>query len=212
MARIGEDATDILRPYVAREGLSPHLDRAGGYFGGDLKGVGKLREFVKLLRFYLFWYLGQWRRRVRLHCPAMRHPRVREKLIDAERASRRLARAIFYAMARHRAALRDDQGRQNRIEAVGEDLLTVAATALYAESQERLAGNRAAWELADEFFRTARERVDTAIRGLLRNNDQPITAIGQRALRGEYPSLSQGIIRRTLKDYVPSRDQTPTDS
>src|SRR5947199_4832737 len=48
MARIGEGATDILRPYVAREGLSPHLDRAGRYFGGDMTGAGKLREFLKL--------------------------------------------------------------------------------------------------------------------------------------------------------------------
>jgi alkylation response protein AidB-like acyl-CoA dehydrogenase len=212
MARIGEGATDILRPYVAREGLSPHLDRAARYFGGDMKGAGKLREFLKLLRFYFFWYLGQWKRRVRLDRPAMRHPKVRGKLVYAERMSRRLARAIFYAMAWHRAELRDDQGRQNRIEAVGEDLLTIAATALYAESQERTAGNRVAWDLADEFFRTAKQRINTAIRELIRNDDQPITAIGQRALRGEYPALSQGIIRRMLKDYVPSRNQPPSAS
>ena len=117
-----------------------------------------------------------------------------------------------YAMAWHRAALRDDQGRQNRIEAVGEDLLTIAATALYAESQERTAGNRVAWDLADEFFRTAKQRINTAIRELIRNDDQPITAIGQRALRGEYPALSQGMIRRTLKDYVFSRNKTPSSS
>src|SRR5438128_2071312 len=173
MARIGEGATDILRPYVAREGLSPHLDRAGRYFGGDMKGAGKLREFLKLLRFYFFWYLGQWKRRVCLDRPAMRHPKVRGKLVYAERMSRRLARAIFYAMAWHRAELRDDQGRQNRIEAVGEDLLTIAATALSAESQERTAGNRVAWDLADEFFRTAKQRINTAIRELIRNDDQP---------------------------------------
>ena len=212
MARIGEGATDILRPYVAREGLSPHLERAGRFFGGEVKGLGKLGEFVKLLRFYFFWYLGQWTHRVRLDRPPMRHPKVRGKLIYAGRASRRLARAIFYAMAWHRTALRDDQGRQNRIEAVGEDLLTIAATALYAESQDRAAGNRGAWDLADEFFRTAKKRIETAIHGIIRNDDQPATAIGRRALRGEYPALSQGIIRRTLKDYVGNRNTHSSDS
>src|SRR5205823_13883991 len=59
MARIGEGATDILRPYVAREGLSPHLDRAGRYIGRDMTGAGKLREFLKLLRFYFFWYRSE---------------------------------------------------------------------------------------------------------------------------------------------------------
>ncbi len=34
-----------------------------------------------------------------------------------------LARTTFYAVAFHRQALRDDQGRQNRIEMIGEDLL-----------------------------------------------------------------------------------------
>ena len=131
---------------------------------------------------------------------------------DNATATRGAACAIFYAMAWHRAELRDDQGRQNRIEAVGEDLLTIAATALYAESQERTAGNRVAWDLADEFFRTAKQRINTAIRELISNDDQPITAIGQRALRGEYPALSQGIIRRTLKDYVFSRNKTPSSS
>src|SRR5206468_8273513 len=83
MARIGEGATDILRPYVAREGLSPHLDRAGRYFGGDMKGAGELREFLKLLRFYFFWSLGQWKRPVLLHRLAMRHAKARSKLISA---------------------------------------------------------------------------------------------------------------------------------
>ena len=117
--------------------------------------------------------------------------------------SRRLARAILYAMFVHRVALRDDQGRQNRIEAVGEDLLTIAATALYAESQERVHGHSEVWELADEFFRSARRHIDENIRGIIRNSDQVPTAIGTRALRGHYPSLSSGIIQRGLADYRP---------
>src|SRR3989441_13320445 len=107
MARIGEGATDILRPYVAREGLSPHLDRAGRYFGGDMTGAGKLREFLKMLRVYFFWDLGQGKPRVRLDPPATRHPKVRGKLVSTDRTSQRLARALFYAMAWHPAQRRD---------------------------------------------------------------------------------------------------------
>src|SRR2546426_6243105 len=132
-----------------------------------MTGAGKLREFLKLLRFYFFWYLGQWKPRVRLDRPATRHPKVRGKLVYAERMSRRLARAIFYAMAWHRAELRDDQGRQNRIEAVGEDLLTIAATALYAEAQEPTAGYTAAWGLYGDVFPTAKQRINTPIRALI---------------------------------------------
>ena len=36
MYRIGEGATDILRPFIVREGLSHHLDRAKPFYSGDL--------------------------------------------------------------------------------------------------------------------------------------------------------------------------------
>jgi hypothetical protein len=203
MYRIGEGATDVLRPFVAREGLSAHLDRARTYFDERVTGTERISEFVRLLGFYIPWYWRQWQRNSPSMRLEMRHPKVRATLRYAERASRRLARAILYAMAMHREALRDDQGRQNRIEGVGEDLLTIAATVLSAESQERTAGRHEAWDLAEEFFRNARERINRNIRELLRNHDRILTAIGTRALRGDYPSLSSGIIRRGLNEYLP---------
>ncbi len=199
MYRIGEGATDILRPFVAREGLHLHLERAQRYFSEDLTATWRLRELFTLLRFYLPWYLRQWRRR-RLPARMTQPPELEQVLRYVERTSRRLARAIFYAMALRRAALKDDQGRQNRIEAVGEDLLTIAATALQAARQER-EGDREGWELAGEFFRDARRRIPQNLRGLLFNQDQRLTTIGVRALAGAYRSLSSGIIRRSLDDY-----------
>ena len=205
MYRIGEGATDILRPFVAREGLSPHLDRASRYFDEKLKGVARIGEFLRLVRFYLPWYLSQWRRRSLPVRAEMRHPKVRAKLLYTERKCRHLARSIFYAMAIYRAGLRDDQGRQNRIEAVGEDILTIAATALRAESQERTEGRQEVWDLADEVFRQARKRIGQNISEILSNQDTIPAAIGRRALSGGYPSLSRMIIQRSLNDYLPKK-------
>ena len=202
MARIGEGATDILRPYVAREGLNTHLERARYYFDERVTGLRRLTEIGHLLRFYVRWYARQWlRRRVPFRLE-FQHPRVRPKLAFVERASRRLARAILYALLAHREALRDDQGRQNRIEAVGEDLLVIAATALYAERQERIARRLELWQLAEEVFREASQRVDQNIQELIRNRDALLTDIGKKALTGTYPSLSEGIIQRGLQDYL----------
>lgn len=201
MYRIGEGATDILQPFVAREALSPHLDRARTYLAGGLTGAAKLRELLKLLRAYLPWYLGLWTGRSLPDREKVLHPRVMEKLLYAARASRRLARAILYVMARRREALRDDQGRQNRIEEIGEDILVIAATALHAEAQQRTSGTADTWDLADEFFRHAVVRIDANLAGLAHNDDAAPAAVGQRVLRSEYPALSGGIIRRGLKDY-----------
>ncbi len=203
MYRIGEGATDILRPFVSREGLNPHLERAQGYFGERVSTMKRIGELLKLARFYLPWYLTLWARRPLPQRQEMPHSKVRDKLKYIERASRRLARAILYAMTMHQEALRDDQGRQNRIEAVAEDLLSIGATALYAEALGRASSQTRAWDLADEFYRTARARIRANTRAIIRNQDGFLTSIGKCALHGDYGFLSAGIIRRTLNDYLP---------
>jgi alkylation response protein AidB-like acyl-CoA dehydrogenase len=201
MYRIGEGATDILRPFVAREALGTHLEQARAYFDERLTGLRRFVEIGRLLTFYVPWYLKQWTPKPLPAGSVFRHPRVRPKLRFVERASRRLARATLYAMARYRQALRDDQGRQNRIESIGEDLLVVAAAALYAEARERAAGHGESWDLAEEVFKEAKPRVERRIRELIRNDDARVTDVGAKALKGVYPALSEGIIERSLDDY-----------
>jgi hypothetical protein len=203
MYRIGEGATDILRPFVAREGLNPHLERARAYVEGNVTGRSRHRELVKLLRYYLPWYLEQWQPTSLPHRPEFASPHVRKKLRYVEQASRRFARAILHSMARYRDALRDDQGRQNRLEAIGADLLTIAATALHADMKGGTKDDQAAWTLADDYFRQAQGRIDRHLRELIRNDDHAALALGRRALRDEYDFLSRGAIRRTLTDYLP---------
>jgi alkylation response protein AidB-like acyl-CoA dehydrogenase len=210
MYRIGEGATDILRPFVAREALGSHLDRARQWIDGRGTGFDRLKESVRLLQFYLPWYGKQWRSRGLFSRPECKHPRVRAQLIFVERASRRLARVLLYVMTLHRQALQDDQGRQNRIEAVGEDLLTIAATALYAEKQER-GGHAEVWELAEETFRHAKQRIQHNMHELIRNRDGVGAVIGQRAISGNYPSLVDGIIHRGLQDYADSQRNGGSD-
>ena len=201
MYRIGEGATDILRPYVAREALNMHLERARDYFDDRMTAAQRLAETARLIKFYVPWYASRWMPgRLPAGTP-FRHPDVRPQLLFVERASRRLARAVFYTMLWLRQALRDDQGRQNRIEAVGEDLLLIAVTSLYAEEQERTAGQTEVWDLAQEVFGQARSRVKQQIRELIFNHDTPLTIVGRKALNGSYPSLSKGIIERHLEDY-----------
>jgi alkylation response protein AidB-like acyl-CoA dehydrogenase len=202
MYRIGEGATDILRPFVAREGLNMHLERARSYVDERVTGLRRLAELARLLRFYGPWYARQWIGRQLPPGPAFQHPQVQSMLAYIERTSRRLARSMFYAMAFYRQALRDDQGRQNRIEMIGEDLLVVAATALHAERHERTAGHSEVWDLAEGIFREAKPRIEQNIRALISNHDEPVTVVGKCALRGAYPSLSDGIIPRELHDYL----------
>jgi alkylation response protein AidB-like acyl-CoA dehydrogenase len=206
MYRIGEGATDILRPFVAREGLNLHLERARNFVDERVTGLRRFAELRQLVTFYLPWYGKQWTSGPLPDRLEFQSPHVRPKLAFVERTSRRLARAIFYAMLFHRQALQDDQGRQNRIEIAGEDLLVIAATVLYAERQERIDGNCESWNLVGEVFREATQRINRNIRELIFNRDEPVAVLGKRALSGMYPALSDGIIRRGLHDYPAGRE------
>ncbi len=200
MYRIGEGATDILRPFVAREALNLHLEHAMKLFDEKLSIARRIQELGRLSAFYVPWYLRQWRPRRLPPGPLFHHPKVRSGLRCVERASRRLARAVFYALLWQRQAFQDDQGRQNRIEAVGEDLLVITVTSLHAEARQRETG-QAVWDLADEVLGEAGARVKRHIRELLFNDDKRTTAVGTKALTGSFPSLSAGIIERNLEDY-----------
>ncbi len=204
MYRIGEGATDILRPFVAREGLNPHLERAKRYFDDSLPLGSHVAELLKLTGFYLPWYLSLWKPRALPRRPEFEHPKVGATLRYLERASRKLARTVLYAMAQHREALRDDQGRQNRIEMAGEELLTMAAAILHAQSLEQTTGRKDGWDLAGEYCRAARARVRQSIKGILHNDDAYSAETGRQALRSGYTWLSHQAIRRGLQDY-PSR-------
>jgi alkylation response protein AidB-like acyl-CoA dehydrogenase len=211
MYRIGEGATDVLRPFVAREALNMHLERARSYFDETINPAKRLVEIGRLILFYAPWYVNRWLPGRLPSQGVFRHTHVRSRLRFVECASRRLARAVLYAMLWHRQSLRDDQGRQNRMESVGEDLLLIAVTSLYTEELERTVGQTEIWDLAEEVFAEARSRITKQTRELVINNDSPPTIVGTKALSGRYPLLSQGIIERTLEDYrvhgedIPSR-------
>jgi hypothetical protein len=165
----------------------------------------RLVELLKLLRFYVPWYMSLWRRKALPHRTEFHHPKVAHLLGYVEQSSRRLASAVFWAMVRHGEELRDDQGRQTRIEMIGEDLLTMATIVLKASSPARAEANEQIWELVDQFAAAAKVRIDRAIDELRgRNQDHGIAAIGRQAVGGDYGWLSQGIISRGLRDYLPA--------
>ncbi|MCP9439285.1 MAG: acyl-CoA dehydrogenase family protein [Nitrospira sp.] len=213
MYRIGEGATDVLRPFVTREGVSPHLERAGRYMGGELSGFAKFAEWLKLVRFYLPWYLSLWRPRPLPDHPQCRHPQAAPLLRYVEQTSRRLAAAIFWAMLRYGRALRDDQGRQHRIEMVAEELLVLTTATLRAASLSGTADDESRWSLVTYLVEDARDRIDRLIREIHGSNrDELAAVIGKQAAQGAYGWLTDGIIARRLHEYVPTTDSPPRHS
>ena len=199
MYRIGEGATDILRPFVAREGLNKHLEKIKPIIDEGFS----VSKAVGLFTHYVPWYLSQWGTSTVFSHALFRHPRAIEKYTYIERMSRKLARRTFYAMLIKRQAMKDDQGRQNRIECVSEELFTIAAMTLYAAKLEQTY----AWELCDEFFRRSKKRIDQHLKELIVNDDEKRAQVGRKAFSQEYSLLSKGIIERGLMDYSEREDE-----
>ncbi len=193
MYRIGEGATDILRPFVAREGLNTHLERIKNFIENGFS----FGEFKQLASFYIPWYLSQWKKQAIPDRSEFRQHPVHDKLSYVENISRALARRIFYAMLLRREEMRDDQGRQDCIAMIGEELFAITTCALYAQQLNR----DDAWQLANEFYRSSRMRIRKLLWQLLHNDDRHSEAIGKHAITNQYSELNQGIIQRDLEDY-----------
>lgn len=207
MYRIGEGATDILRPFVVREGLSRHVDMARRFVTERLSWPAQIGKLWTMLRVYIPWYARQWLRQSLPARHELRHPDCRAMIAYVERMSRRLARQTLYTLIRLKEAFRDEQAIQNRIETIGENLLAILASAIYAERRSRIEGKKEVWELARAFFATASLRVRNAFRELGHPDEHMTGHVGIRALKGCYPGLSEGIIRRGLTDYLPGKSK-----
>jgi hypothetical protein len=172
---------------------------------GGMNRSERLVELLKLVRMYAPWYINLWRRRALPDRAEFHHQNVAQLLGYVEHSSRRLASAIFWAMARHGEQLRDDQGRQARIETIGEDLLTIATAAVEAFSLARTNADDQVWDLVNDYLAGATVRIDRAISELRgHNRDNVSTTIGQHTVGGNYAWLSHGIIPRGLRDYLPA--------
>jgi len=194
MYRIGEGATDILRPFVAREALNFHLQRGKEVLEQGLTG----KRLLELLRFYTPWYASLWVPRALPDHGIIQQRRVQRMLSRVETGSRALARVTMYAMLICRQNMQQDQGRQNRIEMVGETLFAMAACALYAQKLNTSAG----WLLADEYFRTEKVRLKRLLRQMLSNDDRLRESVGEQALGTGFDELNRGVVKRGLKQYL----------
>ena len=129
--RIFEGSSEIMRLYLAREALDHHLRLAGPVMDSRLSAGKRLLAATKAGLHYAGWYPG-------LHFP---HPLAvpsgirtgsRASLAYVERTSRRLARTLFHAMARHGPALEKRQLLLGRLVDVAAELYALTAAHLRA--------------------------------------------------------------------------------
>jgi hypothetical protein len=196
--RIGEGATDVLLPFIAREVWGQHLTRVRDALGGTFFGFKSAGDAFKVGAFYSTWYL---QRLIPSHSPLLAGPerqsRVQQRRRYVSERSRALARASLRAMAVHRTGLESKQIIVDRLGGEGIDLFLICAATAYAELLARTYGITSAWELADGFFDDAERWIEHgnfryASRITECSSNNKTLTIGSRALRGDFDWLARG--------------------
>jgi hypothetical protein len=188
---IFEGSSEIMRLFIAREAVDTHLKVAGALADPEASAGEKLLGLLRAALYYAAWYPGRW-------LGWGRWPRYAEfgKLARhvrfLNRGSRRLARSLFYAIARFGPTLERKQAVLGRLVDIGADLYAMAAACAKAQQlrNARAAEDRAhaetAADLADVFCRIARRRIQGRFEQLFDNDDDVVYRTAQRALAGEY--------------------------
>ena len=193
---IFEGSSEIMRLFLAREALDPHLKVAGGALDSRLPAAKRAGAALRAFGFYARWYPGLWlpRRRV----PRGMDPAFGPALAYVAGTSRRLARALFHAMVKHGQKLERQQLILGRIVDIGTELFAIAASVLYADALAKRndpAQPRAELEkLVQCFVADARMRIAASFAALRHNHDRGNYALAQAILDGKHTHLRRGIV------------------
>ena len=191
---IFEGSSEIMRLFIAREALDPHLKVGGAIFNTQLPISERAKAVFSSGKFYAGWYPRQWlpngsRKVDNLHRDLQRHVNY------AAITSKKLARGLFHAMARFGPKLDREQLLLSRFVGIATELFAISATCSYAQYQ--LNQGKPTDEIlsvANYFCRSARSRIDHHFAGTSRNADKRGYQLTQELLAGKHEILRSGIV------------------
>lgn len=195
---IFEGSSEIMRLFIAREAVDTHLKVAGVIADPKAPISAKIPALFRAALYYATWYPARWIGwgwwpRYAEFGPLAKHLRF------VNRASRRLARALFHAIMRFGPKLEKRQAVLGRLVDVGAELFAMSAACTRAQmlktskSPEERAQGPAAVHLADLFCRAARRRVEDRFDRLFDNDDAAIYQLAQRTLANEFQWLERTV-------------------
>src|SRR2546425_7620602 len=192
---IFEGSSEIMRLFIAREALDPHLKVGGAIFNTQLPMSDRAKAVLSSGKFYAGWYPRQWLPNGAGAIDNL-HERLRGHVNYAARTSKRLARGLFHAMARFGPKLDREQLLLSRFVGIATELFAISATCSFA--QYKIDHGESADEVlsvANYFCNSARARIDNHFAGARRNVDKRGYQLTQELLAGKHSTLREGIVR-----------------
>ena len=172
---IFEGSSEIMRLFIAREALDPHLKVGAEAVNASLPMKQRVRAALRAAKFYSVWLPVKYVPRS-VEGAKNLHPALRKEMINVERLSRKLARRLFFAMAINGPALEKKQVLLGRFVDIGSELFVLATTLAYAQTKVTAAAlNSVEMEhtlrLARYFAELAHQKVADLFRRVSKNAD-----------------------------------------
>jgi alkylation response protein AidB-like acyl-CoA dehydrogenase len=206
--RIFEGSTEIMHLIIAREAMDQHLHVAGDLMEADLPIDRKAKALGRAGAFYAKWYPKLAVGRGQVPQSYASYGELAGQMRFVERASRKLARSTFYAMARWQAGTEDHGAFLGRIVDIGAELFAISAAVVYTQTQVKDHPERAAetLELAETFCDQAQHRTERLFNELWSNVDTANHRLALNVLSGRHSWLEAGILDPSAGDgpMVPS--------
>ncbi|MFZ4596241.1 MAG: acyl-CoA dehydrogenase family protein, partial [Verrucomicrobiaceae bacterium] len=131
---IFEGSSEIMRLFIAREALDPHLKIGAQAVNASLPMKQRMKAALRAAKFYSVWLpVKNVPRSIQGGLDL--HPSLLTEMASVERLSRKLARRLFFAMAINGPALEKKQVLLGRFVDIGSELFVLATAIGYAQSK-----------------------------------------------------------------------------
>ncbi|MDB6034363.1 MAG: acyl-Coenzyme dehydrogenase family protein [Verrucomicrobiales bacterium] len=192
---IFEGSSEIMRLFIAREALDPHLKVSGAALNSQLSPGERLKAALRAGTFYVTWYPRQWL--PTFGVGSGMHPALRKHMAYSAKTTRRLARQLFHAMAKFGPKLEKQQVLLGRFVDIGTEIFAISATCARAQRMhEKGEEAEEVLKIADYFCHSARLRIDRYFEGIRNNTDRLGYKLAQDLLQNRVECLENGIVQK----------------
>jgi len=183
---IFEGSSEIMRLFIAREALDPHLKIGAEAVNASLPMKQRMKAALKAAKFYSVWLPVKYVPRS-IQGGLDLHPTLLTEMASVERLSRKLARRLFFAMAINGPALEKKQVLLGRFVDIGSELFVLATTISYAQSKIVQADMNAkqvdhTLSLVHYLGELARQKVNELFRSIASNADKEGVALARELI------------------------------
>jgi alkylation response protein AidB-like acyl-CoA dehydrogenase len=181
---IFEGSSEIMRLFIAREALEPHLNLGAAAINPTLPWKVRAKAAMRAARFYSMWYPMKWMPTGAGDAKELLHPSLQFELDAIARQSRVLARRLFAAMVLNGPQLEKRQVVLGHFVDVGAELFVWSCALGYAQNKVNDSALHEAEidklvRLVRFFGKMTRERLATSFRHLKENLDTESWQVAQ---------------------------------